>query len=503
MYQLKLCVLLIFLSQLIGIVTIAQTTSSPSQVLAQRVFERITGVKIQLSDSRVLEMSRLFQQGKPKTAVQIALRDPQFTNVRARNFAVQLSNKSGVVNKPLDDMSALITGIIRDNIDFRKILTADFQYQIVGGGSENSFFDLFLKNGFAEYEGDRLYLEPASIQRRFFDLHTQLVKKNDFHTVVYVDIVDAKLAAAKENLAERKQSLNSSLHIEKMPEFAGLFTTRGFGESNYSGGTNRRPVEYVVKQFLCSSMSEIANNQVSDYYVGKDVSRFPGGDRNAYITNCKSCHTIMDSWRGAFAKIDYSGMRVPNGEFVQGITHGDIYRQVRFNSYLNMRNFWKQKNTSKTIDTSKYVITSDSNQDDKFPMDLYFRLEIATYNSSRFNTSNGVVLKMTPSSNEQGYTLTDNTFVNLASDKYGWRGPYSQGGKGLNQFGQMIADSKAFSQCMVSKIFKEVCYRDLKLQPARHDYWTSRFENINYQMRTLIGEMVIHPDCGLISEGQK
>ncbi len=502
MYQLRLCVLLIFLSQLIGIVTIAQTINSPSQVLAQRVFERITGVKIQLSDSRVLEMSQFFQQGKPKAAVQIALRDPQFTNVRARNFAVQLSNKSGAVNKPLDDMSALITGIIRDNIDFRKILTADFHYQIAGGGSEDSYYDLLLNNGFAEYEGDRLKLEPQTNSRRFFDLHTALVKKNDFYTFVYIDRIDADIAAKTADLADRKNKLRATYHLEKMPENAGVFTTRAFGLANYAGGTNRRPVEYVVKQFLCSSMSEIANNQVSDYYVGKDVSRFPGGDRNTYITNCKSCHTIMDSWRGAFAKIEFSGIRVASGEYAQGIAHGDIYRQVRFNSYLNIRDFWKKQNSSKTIDTANYVINSKSNVDDTVPLDLYFRNEVATFSTYRFNTSNGVVLKMTPSGGDYGYTQIDNDFVNLASTKYGWRGPFSQGGKGLNQFGQMIADSKAFSKCIVSKIFKEVCYRDLKLQPARHDYWTSRFENINYQMRSLIGEIAIHPDCGLTMGGQ-
>lgn len=470
------------------------------QALAKALFERATGVKINIQDPRIIQMSQLLSQGKPKAAIQIAINDPMFTNVRAKNFAIQLSNKSGVVNKPLDDMSALITGIIRDNIDFRKILTSDFRYDLAGGGSEGSYVDMLMNNGFIEYEGNYLFQESDknNNSRRFFNLHEALVKKDGFYTSIYIDRVDSVTAGAITSLTDRMQKLNQTLHVEKLPESAGVLTTRAFGINNYNGGTNRRPIEYVVTQFLCSSMSEIANNQVSDFYIGKDVSRFPGGDHEAFVNNCKSCHTIMDSWRGAFGKIDYKEFRTSGGGFLTGIVHGDIFRQDRFSSYLKIRDFWKLNNSNKSIDLTKYVVTSKSDVNDKLPIDVYFRDSVAIYNpDSNVNITNGIIKKMTPDSTSQGYTMTDNRFVNLAANKYGWRGPYSQGGVGLNQFGQMISDSRAFSTCITQKLFKDLCYSDLTAKPDRLEYWSTRFENINYQLKSLTGEIVLHPDCGL------
>lgn len=292
--------------------------------LARRLFERITGVKIAQGDVRVSKMAILLANGKPNSAIQIALKDPAFTNVRARNFALQLSNKANSLNVNLDDMSALITGIIRDDIDFREILTADYHYELSNGHSYKNNFNLLLENAFAESEG--LYLSKdyaTTADRRLPDLFLGLVKMPGIYVPISYNTGKLNKIYSKPGSKDASLIDESVVHTERHPDPAGVLTTRGFASSQYSGGTNRRPVEYVVRNFLCSSMGEIANNMASDAYVGKDVSRFPGGNHQTYLNSCKSCHTVMDSFRGAFAKSDFKQLA---GQFGEGsaLFHGDF-----------------------------------------------------------------------------------------------------------------------------------------------------------------------------------
>ena len=101
-----------------------------------------------------------------------------------------------------------------------------------------------------------------------------------------------------------------------------------------------------------------------------------------------------------------------------------------------------------------------------------------------------------------GAEVKDDKFVNLASSSFGWRGPNKDGGSGMNQFGRMVADSEAFSSCMTKKWFQTVCYKDLSESPKLLKKWAKQFE-INYKVKSLVAEMVVSPECGIIAKWER
>jgi hypothetical protein len=135
---------------------------------------------------------------------------------------------------------------------------------------------------------------------------------------------------AKAISQQEKNTLISeqAIQLQENPDPAGILTTTYFAQSQYSGGSNRRQVEFVVKNFLCSSMPEIGNPNASDAYVGRDVDRFVGGSNQNYISNCKSCHTVMDAMRGAFAKVDYSSFYYDQAAPNSGLSYGSFANQL-------------------------------------------------------------------------------------------------------------------------------------------------------------------------------
>ena len=56
------------------------------------------------------------------------MQDPNFYNVTLRNFAAPMSNKPQSVFVPLNDYTATIIGMVRDNVPFNTVLSADLIY---------------------------------------------------------------------------------------------------------------------------------------------------------------------------------------------------------------------------------------------------------------------------------------------------------------------------------------------------------------------------------------
>ncbi len=59
--------------------------------------------------------------------------DHDFYNVTVRNFAQPMSNKPQSLFVPLNDYTATIIGMVRDNVPFNTVLSADLIY--IGNGS--------------------------------------------------------------------------------------------------------------------------------------------------------------------------------------------------------------------------------------------------------------------------------------------------------------------------------------------------------------------------------
>ena len=56
------------------------------------------------------------------------MQDPNFYNVTVRNFAAPMSNKPQSLFVPLNDYTATIIGMVRDNVPFNTVLSADLIY---------------------------------------------------------------------------------------------------------------------------------------------------------------------------------------------------------------------------------------------------------------------------------------------------------------------------------------------------------------------------------------
>jgi len=97
-----------------------------------------------------------------------------------------------------------------------------------------------------------------------------------------------------------------------------------------------------------------------------------------------------------------------------------------------------------------------------------------------------------------GHQVTSAAWVNLMSQSeyayFGWRSPLD--GVGIHAFGEMLASSKAFSQCMVKRVYEKVCRRKADEATIRDlSELTDRFEANDHRLRWLFEQVAIHPTC--------
>src|SRR5215813_6623932 len=99
---------------------------SPEQ--AKRIFDRITGVP-----PTQAQIDSMVALGDPvQAALQIAAEDPNFYNVTLKNFVTPWTNRDQTVFAPLNDYTATVIGMVRDNVPFNTALSADLTYTVNG-----------------------------------------------------------------------------------------------------------------------------------------------------------------------------------------------------------------------------------------------------------------------------------------------------------------------------------------------------------------------------------
>lgn len=234
---------------------------SPSQIAAQKLFTRLTGVPILLTDPRLATMKQAIENGKWSDAAHIATDDSNFYNTTLKDFAAAMSNRAETPIVELDDFQAMIIGVTRDDADARTLLTGNFRYQ----GADS------------------------------LGLPAPATSGNDHYSQM-----DQAQTDLKANLVRHEPQWDN------LPESAGLLTTRGWAKAHLIAGTNRRAVEYTLREFLCTPKEKWRDPGLPDYRVRRDVDRKPGGVPNTYQTTCRSCHAPMDGLGGAFASYDFA-----------------------------------------------------------------------------------------------------------------------------------------------------------------------------------------------------
>lgn len=263
---------------------IAAVTPDPSgsitaeRVRAQKLFQAITATRIPIDDSRLVEMESLIRAGNSRGAVAIATQDPLFLDVQIRDLARKMSTRDETVRAPMSDFVATFIGVVRDSdtTSAKALLTGNFYYRV-----------------------DPAIATANTIRQVEM---ADIVQSNNH----FADLGNRNLSPSAVLIRQSPQRAIRAGAVIDHPDAAGLITTRGFVEAHAVAGTNRRMVEYTFRQFMCSSMDDWADANGSDERVSQDVTRTPSGSVNLYQTTCKSCHSGMDGFRGAFAYLDFT-----------------------------------------------------------------------------------------------------------------------------------------------------------------------------------------------------
>ena len=112
--------------------TFTHTAFADATDQAKRIHDRIAGVP---PDAQTLiNMRDAIIAGDEMGAALIATNAPEFYSVTLKNFAAPWTNRDQSVFVPLDDYIATIIGMVRDNADFREILSGDVLYTGSGPG---------------------------------------------------------------------------------------------------------------------------------------------------------------------------------------------------------------------------------------------------------------------------------------------------------------------------------------------------------------------------------
>lgn len=246
-----------------------------SREQAKRMHDRIAGVP---PTPEVLgQMATLIEDGDDTAAANLAMANDGFYDVTLKNMVAPWTNEAQSVFVPLNDYTATVIGLVRDDADFRSVLYDDVIY--VGDGSLG--LPGYSTTSNAHYEA----LETAG-----HPLQTALVR--------------------------RAQSSVSGLQTEAT---AGIMTTRAAAQAFFIAGTNRAMFRFTVLNHLCNDLEQLNDTTRAPDRVRQDVSRSPGGDSRIYLNSCVGCHSGMDPLTQAFAYYNFQYDTENDAEAIAGI----------------------------------------------------------------------------------------------------------------------------------------------------------------------------------------
>lgn len=225
---------------------------------AKRIHDRLAGVA---PDAATLDlMATDILNGDPVAAAFRAMDNSAFYNVTLKNFATPWTNRDQTVFAPLNDYSATVIGMIRDDVDFRQVLYGDI---------------LYIGSGVPPYSGSNNDHYEA-LEQQGADLQTVLTA-----------------------------TTQSSVTGLPPSATAGVMTTRAAARAFFYAGTNRAMYRFTMMNHLCRDLEQMQDNTRSHDRIRQDVTRSPGGDSRIYLNNCSGCHTGMDPLVQAFAYYDW------------------------------------------------------------------------------------------------------------------------------------------------------------------------------------------------------
>jgi hypothetical protein len=222
---------------------------------------------------------------------------------------------------------------------------------------------------------------------------------------------------------------------------AGFITSRASSEAFFVDGTNRAMFRFTLMNHMCRDMEQVLDTSLPPDRIRQDVSRSPGGDSRIFLNNCIGCHSGMDPFAQAFAYYDFD-----NGS-------ADAPGSMRL------------------VYSSTAVHPKYFNNDTNFA---------------------------------PGFITPDDAWENRwregQNSLLGW-GATPGSGNGAKSMGEELANSTAFAQCQVEKVFKTVCFRapgalaDPIAAAADRDKVleiTNNFRTNGYRLKQVFAETAVH-----------
>lgn len=239
---------------------VSSTVQAGPREQAKRIHDRLAGVP---AAPAVLDaMAAQIGANNAVAAANLAMENTAFYDVKLKNWITPWTNRDQTAFAPLNDYTATVIGMIRDNRDFRGILSADSLYISNAAGTP-----AYAINNNAHYE----HLENNHI-------------------------------SLKDTLIEVAQSSRTGVPASAT---AGVLTTRAAAKAFFIDGTNRAQFRYTMLNHLCHDMETVKDTTRTPDRIRQDISRSPGGDSRIYLNSCIGCHSGMDPLAQAFAYYNF------------------------------------------------------------------------------------------------------------------------------------------------------------------------------------------------------
>ena len=248
----------------------AMECSAGAREQAKRMHDRLTGVPASDTMLDAMENAINGNGGSVQAALYAIDGAPSvaatgdFYTVTLKNWVTPWTNEEQDVFAPLNDYSATVIGMVRDELDFREILSGNIIYRgaIPGippySANDNRHYEVLEASG-------RNLADPAVLVRD-------------------------------------SQSAVTGLPAAAV---AGVMSTRAAARAFFVDGTNRAMFRFTLLNHLCMDLEQLKDSSRPVDRVRQDVSRSPGGDSRLFLNQCVACHAGMDPLAQAFAYYDF------------------------------------------------------------------------------------------------------------------------------------------------------------------------------------------------------
>src|SRR5687768_1675310 len=180
---------------------------------AARIHDRLAGVP---ADEATLNTMAALLPGNATQAANIAMNNPNFYAVTLKNFAAPWTNRDQNPFVPLNDYMTLVMGMVRDNVPFNQILTANL-----------------------------LYTGPVSV-----------TPAPSAASNAHFEALEARMREPGFDEDDLVQTTQTAVYGTPFGATAGAITTRAAAEAFFVAGTNRAMFRFTLMNHMCMDMEQ-------------------------------------------------------------------------------------------------------------------------------------------------------------------------------------------------------------------------------------------------------